>query len=542
MYLISALLPAASTQAQDVVDYYGVKLSVARFSSAGPRLRKVELGGDAFLVDEALAGQRTVLRLLSSPELAEAIEPDVVRQVLQAAAERNDSEVLQVLMPVVIGHPEWIIFDRDEIWSAVARSESARMAMQQAILQQPHQDARATRACAVMAALLSYPRTPPVEQWALVNGAGCIRQRMGSVFERLGGEGFDYAQADAYLGQQDALWLAQGSEQGGHIARLREVLRLLHEATRNGDDARFVRALNDLAETGRDCGVTVEAALLSGLLESFVVLAARQQRYASVIRCATHVDFERRTPALHGALVQALTGITVPDADPLLTSAMVERLGLFARKDEELARSLDLLLQRIALQRLADHRLGDARELITRGIASGPSGASAWADLAARLVKLQLRHGEVAAARATLEQMGLRQPWWLRLRVSIASYGLMPHLLFLVLCVAGCGWCGWRRLRPQRGSRDQARPVNASEPPGFKEYCELLELFSLTPGVGAIEIKNAYRAAVKEIHPDTQGRTQSGDATEFIRLTTAYERLVALHKVMEGSGARKAPV
>jgi curved DNA-binding protein CbpA len=52
----------------------------------------------------------------------------------------------------------------------------------------------------------------------------------------------------------------------------------------------------------------------------------------------------------------------------------------------------------------------------------------------------------------------------------------------------------------------------------------------LPPGATLKEIKAAYRAAIKAIHPDRQrGAQRDAASEEFIEATQRYEKLLQLH-------------
>jgi preprotein translocase subunit Sec63 len=65
--------------------------------------------------------------------------------------------------------------------------------------------------------------------------------------------------------------------------------------------------------------------------------------------------------------------------------------------------------------------------------------------------------------------------------------------------------------------------------PDYHEYVNCLKVFGLRPGADLAAIKNAYRNAVKEYHPDRNRNAQEMAAEVFIEMTRTYERLIELH-------------
>lgn len=76
---------------------------------------------------------------------------------------------------------------------------------------------------------------------------------------------------------------------------------------------------------------------------------------------------------------------------------------------------------------------------------------------------------------------------------------------------AGVGGAGEGRRRTTMS------PGRRNEPSRAEAYRTL----GVDPGASDEEVKRAYRARVKEVHPDTK----SGDEESFKRVTRAYERL-----------------
>jgi len=86
---------------------------------------------------------------------------------------------------------------------------------------------------------------------------------------------------------------------------------------------------------------------------------------------------------------------------------------------------------------------------------------------------------------------------------------------------------GVARVRKRAGAERDGPCVSQALNP---EHIKLLAFFGLPPGATLKEIKAAYRAAIKAIHPDRQRGAQRDSASEeFIEATQRYERLLRLH-------------
>lgn len=95
------------------------------------------------------------------------------------------------------------------------------------------------------------------------------------------------------------------------------------------------------------------------------------------------------------------------------------------------------------------------------------------------------------------------------------------------VALLGAVLVGVARVRKRAGAeRDDPCVSQALNP----EHIKLLAFFGLPPGATLKEIKAAYRAAIKAVHPDRQrGAQRDAASEEFIEATQRYERLLRLH-------------
>lgn len=94
---------------------------------------------------------------------------------------------------------------------------------------------------------------------------------------------------------------------------------------------------------------------------------------------------------------------------------------------------------------------------------------------------------------------------------------------------------GWSKRMVASGLDDsyQQPALNA-------EHEQLLAFFGLSPGASLKEIKSAYRATIKAIHPDRRRGMQQGAASEeFIEATQRYEKLLRSHSQLGADGSEQ---
>ena len=119
-------------------------------------------------------------------------------------------------------------------------------------------------------------------------------------------------------------------------------------------------------------------------------------------------------------------------------------------------------------------------------------------------------------------------------RASRIQQWASPTAVAIILMAAGC-FVGYSRRRA-------AGAVSPSEQPESCEHAQLFAFFGLPPEASLKEIKAAYRAAIKAIHPDRNPEAQQEAASEeFIEATQCYEKLLRLRSGSASVGSERKP-
>jgi hypothetical protein len=280
------------------------------------------------------------------------------------------------------------------------------------------------------------------------------------------------------------------------------------------------------------------------------------------------VDTLRRTQVTVDLTLQALAGLAPREVSILQRAEVLNYLDFMARYDGALAESYQLkLLEQISFL-LEKSRVRESEALLERARNLGGGAQEIFASIPLRQAQQYFRQGLHGLAEKKLRESGAQgfgaQVLRFRLAIAESSLGvvigfLTAALLLIALIVvsiqnsrrrgsvtAGAG-------APLRGKstggggpqEEAARSVEDTEedaPRGFvvnelrrlspstREYHRCLDALGLTPEADLRSIKNAYRKAVKSVHPDRNKSQDEAASSRFIELTRVYDRILELRR------------
>lgn len=307
------------------------------------------------------------------------------------------------------------------------------------------------------------------------------------------------------------------------IRRVREVLERCREPLIRGTtaDGCSVDDISKLPEPARQYVERVKV--------RWVVAAAERGEFSAsqlVSRLAGLNTENARTPALHEAVVKALTAVAQAPAaekEALLSPSSHEVLKTFSANDGIIANRYARLLIERADELFIAGRIEDSLNLVGQSfeVVSKPldyrvqflqkvAASPEWSAAPA----LQAKFTEV------VKRYEPREPWYrLSQQKLIGIFGLLTGLSFIWLMFAYA--YRQRRIALERAEVEAEVLLEAE----LTELRELREFFGLKRGEGEATLTKIYRRKAKEAHPDVKG---SGHTEFFQDLNERYTRLKEL--------------
>jgi hypothetical protein len=558
-------IPVSAQGTAPEVVYHGVHLRVDDRLSAGGDLLKIVLLGEAFLVSASDAPRQVVLRYLNHADEKPPVQPPVqlqmsseeLRAIALTAVQQRDPEVLRAAVVVGVTSQQAEAFSSDDLWRQLASDPEMRTNLWQAV-EGVRDHAVFMRVCRAGAALERAERaqhavTPDAAARGYVSvelAQRCLRQASRTALEGIFA-GRDAAQILVELKEESKSFVGQGvpPENGLNVASVESGVAALMQALREIDPKQFEEALHALTAASSTIDVPGDVVPVRRM---FVAQAIAKSEWRPALEQLTRIPFESRSPTTHAQLIAALRGLSTDDWATVLDPQIRPVLVRYVAKDEEFYSQWIATHRRMITELVRAKSVDDAQRLAIALQQEDPAVAQrVMPEVAHAVVQGYLDRRDLPHAEEALRVLSVKPSVALTMRLFVARWGLSATQTVGIVTLWGAIVAIIVRV-----SRRQARTTVGTEqskttPPGeellqrhtdpvvervplSEEYIEALRHFGLEPGATRAQIKNAYRAAVKQYHPDRQRVSSTDNATLFIRLTAEYEKLLELHE-QEGS-------
>lgn len=536
------------------VVYHGVPLEVDERRSAGGDLLKVVLAGTAFLVSESDAPRQVALRYLSSDENSSRLSGAQLQAIALAAARERDDQVLKAVAAVALLQERVKEFEVGDVWQQLAADAETATAVWQGVSGLLDR-APIERVCHASAAVGRVSNDEVAELTVIRPVAErcvqqAIRRALGAIVA-----GQEAPVVVAELRRESAPFIQHAGALGDEVATLEGVLAAFAQTFEQIDGKHFEASVQVFQAKAEALGMRYDRAPMR---HSFIARAVAGKAFRTALEQLSRLPFEERSSKTHLQLVVALRELPTSDWSVLLDPGVRPALRRYLVKDEEIYSQWVSTQRRIILTLVAESTVESAHRLADTVRREEPEiAAQVLSPVAPAIVGGYLDQGNVARAAQVVAEMLPHPPFILRLQLLVAGWGTSLTQLAGIAFSLGLLGLLWRRGRrpasgecadaqgvglEQSGSvpheehrENEARPCGVrgasnEQEPFSAEYVAALQVFGLQPGATLPQIKNAYRSAVKQYHPDLKRDGSQEDTALFIRLTSEYERLLELHE------------
>jgi hypothetical protein len=389
-----------------------------------------------------------------------------------------------------------------------------------------------TRVCSSLQALYEFPPTLQAQALAGKAASECrdvgAQQVLRTVFL-----GHDIARIAREVERLSLVFEADAVSGTGLLREIETATTTLGHASAQGDARLFEETLASLKQFGERVGLSGGDLDPSVLRERFVVQAAERGAFRSIFAIVPSIRLDKRTPAVHAAVLRALDSVPADNVAGLVTVDTQAALQIFAQKDDEIDLRNQEMVRRGIRYCLAHGQSDDAFRLL-RGVRSA-SGIlpDKLVPLVSDVVEKFLDQSQRGRAEEVVTVFNQRLGVFAQLKFILARFGLaFISAVSVLLILISCGFIWYIRRCTRQAAKSLLGAETSSVPkasPPSKELVRALASFGLEPGATLSEIKNAYRVRVKECHPDRNPDAASRDNDEFVRLTTEYDRLLMLY-------------
>ncbi len=541
------------------VSYRGASFAVDTLKSVHPDQVTVSVGGSSFMVSEKDVGRRVALAYAADAKLAKDMPWTNYLNFLEKLDGAEDRDIIEASAKMFLSSQELGIEERSQLSGALMRIDPGGSSLL-AALESIGGSSQSIPVCMAIRGLDSAGRAAAKEkapQVLLRHNAVCSEFLRKLVRKHLS-EGL----VDESIQDLDVAISAftVGPELDGALVAARDRLAEMQKAFASRDSFMYRTAFQEAAKDG-----FLADALSSGrtgAVQSVAGTFLDEGRAADALSVLTLIDFERRSESTHDLVLKALSELREQAPEVFKQQKVLRFLTEFALKDESIKDLLVSMLDTVIREDVARGDLTLAAVLLDaiRELRPDPSPQNdnlrfLWAD---RL----LNQGQLAQAQAMIASASSGAPVKLRLNLLMSSNPLLVLVSSATLIVLGLLLVFARRRaaveKPQESVRQRTDPQKEEQradegedehirrarfvrySPDLRgggirdEYAELLSVFGMHPGVKLSHIKNAYRNAVKNCHPDLNRNASSSEADQFIYLTQTYERLLQLHAERTG--------
>ena len=537
VYLFIFGLPAKILA--DELKYLGITFDVDELAEVDDKTTRVKLFNEEMIVASVSVGEIVAKKYLSDPENLKKIPIGSLEEFIEQALAGKKNELATLALQAYFSHPSRDITHDATLFRSIFNQYATVGVLKKLISSDKVNDSDAKARILYNIAL----RDP---NWIRKNKAGLL-YTLSENIKRITKEAFNYSVKSRSLEDARSSLTVIRNLYGSNNTFLNDLTGLYSkfktiEAARSNHSIEQIFSIIEQSKSDPELD-SMFGTELSSIIHDSASRALKGGDRVKALRILSHLNLDRRTPTSFSIAHKSVKQLAFKDRSLLEDSAVTNALIALSGYDNTFKKALINYLYKTITTLQANKDSSSALKFISIFQKLSPQDIHA---LQLKQALLYVKQRRFHSAERIIQSDDFKLSFTDRIRLFLGGYYVnlpillayisIPFLLFGIIRLRTL------RLRAQALGHDSSefydtissvgdRIKSSRLSPRYQEYSRCLQIFELPATATEKDIKAAYRAAVKEVHPDIIGNNQEEhDSDDFIRLTQTYERMLELRK------------
>jgi DnaJ-domain-containing protein 1 len=503
------------------------RLAVTSVETIAPQTVKAEVFGETFLATPTTIGRAVATRYINNFRLSpETITPHLLG-IIQQASEQQDEALTRRALTLSVQDGERDEFQTVVWWQAALTNVFAQKILSRILEGTPSVGAQ--KKCSILAAWHRVGASADAPDFIVGVGTECLTKLKGQLV-RVFDMQLSLQQLREETIEQEELF--RPFAPAAPVARSQmQLVTDLETALQQADWKQYQKVLQRVH--------SYDTIFVSSAAVFFLSHLANTEKGVLALSALPYILESARTPHVHTSVIAIIRALAPKDIRMLASPEIFKALTSIGRKDDELRHVLAGYLCAVFTTVREQAVLGEAARLAKMCVDSSMITGQEARRVTACIVDSATINGETNQINQIVKDWSPYTSRWERIRLQLSKIGVRRVDWLLYVLLGALVVILWKRRSrnkedaPSESSDDiaieqEASPLSDAEQQSLREG---LAFFGLEAGASEREVKNAYRLAVKQYHPDSGYAREDGNE-QFIAITQQYEQLLKLLEKM----------
>ena len=499
------------------------RLAVTSVETIAPQTVKGEVFGETFLATPTTIGRAVATRYInqfgSSPEV---VTPHLLA-IIQQASEQQDEALTRRALTLSVQDGERDEFQTVVWWQAALTNVFAQKVLNRILEATPSVGTQ--KKCAILAAWHRVGASADAPDFIVGVGTECLTKLKGQLV-RVFDMQLSLQQLREETTEQEEVFRPFAPAAPVALSQM-QIVADLETALQQADWKQYQKVLQRVQ--------SYDTIFVSSAAVFFLNHLANTEKGALALSALPYIHESARTPHVHTSVIAIMRTLAPSEIQVVASPEIFKALTSIGRKDDELRHVLAGYLCAVFTSVREQSVFGEAARFAKMCVDSSMIEEQEARRVTACIVESTIINGETSQINQIVKEWSPYISRWERIRLQLSKIGVRRVDWLLYALVSALVVILWKR----RSRMQEEAPVENVEDSGFEQEAsplsnadqqllrEGLAFFGLEIGASEREVKNAYRLAVKQYHPDSGYAREDGNE-RFIAITQQYEQLLKL--------------